>query len=60
VAPAPEFRVVQVVGSLAVQSRPTLVNELMAGAILAAIVPVLLVFPFQRYDVRSIALTGIK
>ncbi len=35
-------------------------NELMAGAILAASVPVLLVFPFQRYYVRSIASTGIK
>lgn len=60
VAPAPEFRVVQVAVSLAVQSRQTVWNELMAGAILAAIVPVLLVFPFQRYYVRSIASTGIK
>ncbi len=60
VAPAPEFRVVQVAVSLAVQSRQTIWNELMAGAILAAIVPVLLVFPFQRYYVRSIASTGIK
>ena len=60
VAPAPEFRVVQVAVSLAVESRQTIWNELMAGAILAAIVPVLLVFPFQRYYVRSIASTGIK
>lgn len=58
VAPAPELRVVQVAVSLAVESRQT--NELMAGAILAASVPVLLVFPFQRYSVRSIASTGIK
>ncbi len=60
VAPAPEFRVVQVAVSLAVESHQTIWNELMAGAILAAIVPVLLVFPFQRYYVRSIASTGIK
>lgn len=60
VAPAPEFRVVQVAVSLSVESRQTIWNELMAGAILAAIVPVLLVFPFQRYYVRSIASTGIK
>lgn len=60
VAPAPEFRVVQVAVSLAVESRQTIWNELMAGAILAAIVPVLLIFPFQRYYVRSIASTGIK
>jgi ABC-type glycerol-3-phosphate transport system permease component len=60
VAPAPELRVVQVAVSLAVESRQTIWNELMAGAILAASVPVLLVFPFQRYYVRSIASTGIK
>lgn len=60
VAPAPELRVVQVAVSLAVESRQTIWNELMAGAILAASVPVLLVFPFQRYSVRSIASTGIK
>lgn len=60
VAPAPEFRVVQVAVAFAVQSHQTLWNELMAGAILAAIVPVLLIFPFQRYYVRSIASTGIK
>ena len=60
VAPAPALRVVQVAVSLAVESRQTIWNELMAGAILAAIVPILLIFPFQRYYVRSIASTGIK
>ena len=60
VAPAPEFRVVQVAVSLAVEERQTFWNQLMAGAILAAIVPVLLIFPFQRYFVQSIASTGIK
>lgn len=60
VAPAPEFRVVQVAVSLAVEERQTFWNELMAGAILAAIVPVLLIFPFQRYFVQSIASSGIK
>ena len=59
-APAPDLRVVQVAVSLAVESRQTIWNELMAGAILAAIVPILLIFPFQRYYVRSIASTGIK
>jgi multiple sugar transport system permease protein len=60
VAPAPDFRVVQVAVSLAVEERQTFWNQLMAGAILAAIVPVLLIFPFQRYFVQSIASTGIK
>ena len=60
VAPAPDLRVVQVAVSLAVESRQTIWNELMAGAILAAIVPILLIFPFQRYYVRSIASTGVK
>lgn len=60
VAPAPEFRVVQVAVSFAVEERQTYWNELMAGAILAAIVPVLLIIPFQRYFVQSIASTGIK
>jgi multiple sugar transport system permease protein len=60
VAPAPDYRVVQVAVSLAVEERQTFWNQLMAGAILAAIVPVLLIFPFQRYFVQSIASTGIK
>ncbi len=60
VAPSPEFRVVQVAVSLAVEERQTFWNELMAGAILAAVVPVLLIFPFQRYFVQSIASSGIK
>lgn len=60
VASAPEFRVVQVAVSLAVEERQTYWNELMAGAILAAIVPVVLIFPFQRYFVQSIASSGIK
>jgi multiple sugar transport system permease protein/putative chitobiose transport system permease protein len=60
VAPAPDFRVVQVAVSLAVEERQTFWNQLMAGAILAAVVPVLLIFPFQRYFVQSIASTGIK
>lgn len=60
VAPAPQFRVVQVAVSLAVEERQTFWNQLMAGAILAAIVPVALIFPFQRYFVQSIASTGIK
>lgn len=60
VAPAPDYRVVQVAVSLAVEERQTFWNQLMAGAILAAIVPVILIFPFQRYFVQSIASTGIK
>ncbi len=60
VSPQPEFRVVQVAISLSIQERQTLWNELFAGSLLAAIVPILLLLPLQQYFVKSIATTGLK
>ena len=60
VAPRPEFRVVQVEISNNVGQFQTLWNELLAGSMLAAIVPILLLLPFQRYYVAAITSSGIK
>ena len=60
VAPAPQFRVVQVAISLSVQQVQTLWNEMFASALMAAIVPILIILPLQKYYVESIASTGIK
>ena len=60
VAPRPELRVVQVEISNAVGQYQTLWNELLAGAMLAAIVPILLLLPFQRYYVQAITSSGLK
>jgi multiple sugar transport system permease protein len=60
VAPRPELRVVQVEISNAVGQFQTLWNELLAGSMLAAIVPILLLLPFQRYYVQAITSSGIK
>jgi len=60
VAPRPEFRVVQVEISNNVGQFQTLWNELLAGSMLAAIVPILLMLPFQRYYVAAITSSGIK
>lgn len=38
----------------------TLWNELLAGSMMAAIVPILLLLPFQRYYVRAITSSGLK
>ncbi len=60
VATKPQFRVVQVAISLAIQEQQTFWNELFAGALIAAIVPVLLILPLQKYYIESIASSGIK
>lgn len=60
VAPAAELRVVQVDISFAVEQYQTLWNQLMAGSILAALIPIILVIPFQRYYVRAILGTGLS
>lgn len=60
VAPRPELRVVQVEISNAVGEYQTLWNELLAGSMLAAIVPILLLLPFQRYYVQAITNSGLK
>ena len=60
VAPRPELRVVQVEISNAVGEYQTLWNELLAGSMLAAIVPILLLLPFQRYYIQAITSSGLK
>lgn len=54
VATRPDMRVVQVEIAQAVGQYQTQWNELMAGSVLAALVPVLLMLPFQRYYVQSL------
>lgn len=60
VAPRPELRVVQVEISNAVGQFQSIWNELLAGSMLAAIVPILLLLPFQRYYVQAITSSGLK
>ncbi len=60
VAPRQELRVVQVEISLAVGQYGTIWNELLAGSMIAAVVPILLVIPFQRYYVEAITGTGLE
>ena len=60
VAPRQEMRVVQVDISLAIGQYGTIWNELLAGSMIAAIVPILLVMPFQRYYVQAITGTGLE
>ena len=59
IAPRQEMRVVQVEISLAIGQYGTVWNELLAGSMIAAIVPILLVIPFQRYYVQAITGTGL-
>jgi multiple sugar transport system permease protein/putative chitobiose transport system permease protein len=60
IAPRQEMRVVQVEISLAIGQYGTIWNELLAGSMIAAIVPILLVMPFQRYYVQAITGTGLE
>jgi hypothetical protein len=60
VAPAVELRLVQVAISLSVEEHRTIWNQLLAGSMLAAVVPILLLLPFQQYYVRGIVGTGVK
>jgi multiple sugar transport system permease protein len=60
VAPRPEFRVMQVAVSSSIEEYETFWNRLLAGANLAAIVPILLLLPFQRYYIRAITSSGMK
>ena len=46
--------------SLAIEQYGTIWNELLAGSMIAAIVPILLVMPFQRYYVQAITGTGLE
>ncbi|MAS33790.1 MAG: ABC transporter permease [Anaerolineaceae bacterium] len=60
VAPRQELRLVQVEISNAVGQFQTLWNELLAGSMLAAIVPILVLMPFQRYYIQAITSSGLK
>ena len=60
VAPHPALRVVQVEIAIAIGEYQTLWNELLAGSMLAAIVPILLLLPFQRYYIQAITSSGLK
>lgn len=60
VASAPELRVIQVDISQAVGQYQTQWNQLLAGSMLAAIIPILLVLPFQSYYVKGITGAGLK
>lgn len=61
VAPAPEFRVVQVaVSIIGVEQQINLWDQMFASATLAMIVPILLVLPFQKYYVGGIMGSGLK
>ncbi len=60
VASDPGLRVVQVDISQAVGQYQTRWNELLAGSMLAALIPILLVLPFQSYYVRGLTGAGLK
>ena len=60
VAPRPELRLVQVAISGAYEEFRTVWNELLAGSIMAAIVPILLLLPFQRYYIQAVTSSGVK
>lgn len=60
VAPRPDLRVVQVEVANSIGEYQTLWNELLAGSMLAAIVPILLLLPFQRYYIAAITSSGLK
>ena len=60
VAPHPALRVVQVEIANAIGEYQTLWNELLAGSMLAAIVPIVLLLPFQRYFIQAITSSGLK
>jgi multiple sugar transport system permease protein len=55
-----QYKVVQVALSDFQLQYQTLWNELFAASLVAAVIPLLLLLPFQRYYVQSVAGTGIK
>ncbi len=54
VAPDQEYRVVQLAITESVQEYQTIWNQLLAGSMLAAVIPILLLFPFQGYFVNAV------
>ncbi len=59
VAPDPRFRVVQVAVSYAYEEHQTRWDLLLSGSTFAALVPILIVLPFQRYYVSGLV-GGLK
>ena len=55
-----QYKVVQVALSDFQQQYQTLWNELFAASIVAAVIPLLLLLPLQRYYVQSVVGTGLK
>ena len=60
VAPRPEVRMIQVAISLSIGQYQVFWNQLMAGAMIAALIPILLILPFQKYYISGLAGTGSK
>jgi multiple sugar transport system permease protein/putative chitobiose transport system permease protein len=59
VAPNQNFRVVQLALTDSVQEYQTIWNELLAGSMLAAVIPILLLLPFQNYFINAVV-GGVK
>lgn len=54
VAPDEKYRVVQLALTDSVQEYQTIWNQLLAGSVLAALIPILLLFPFQGYFINAV------
>ena len=57
---SPEVRVIQIAISNLIGQDATYWNELFAAVALAALVPLILFFIFQRYYTQGITTTGLK
>ena len=51
---------IQVAISLSIGQYQVLWNQLMAGSMIAALIPILLILPFQKYYISGLAGTGSK
>jgi multiple sugar transport system permease protein len=55
-----DYMVIQVAMSYFTTEHATYWNEMFAASILATVIPLLLLLPFQRYFVQGVANTGVK
>ncbi|HBE76816.1 MAG TPA: ABC transporter permease [Firmicutes bacterium] len=60
VANQPEYRVIQVAIANFFTQYQTLWNLLFASVVIAAVIPIILLLPMQRYYVQAVTQTGIK
>lgn len=60
VAPKETLRVVQVAISFTLTEHGMMWNQLMAGSMLAAVIPIVILLPFQRYYVSGLVGSGLK